>query len=208
MNAGLLRKDFKQLKSYWYLIFFLLSILLEPDYLSIVSMFYVTMVAFTLSENDEKDGFDFLIRALPYRSSEIVRSRYFISYLMIIAVSLWTLLIPSMYSLVSGQNVDFLDTLVPALRSFCIGSLANSFIMPIVYRCGANKAKMRLLIYSFLLIIVLSGLNILGLSAMLLDRVSSVFIRQEILWSIFVLIAILVAWISLFASINMHERST
>ncbi|MDU5087140.1 MAG: ABC-2 transporter permease [Anaerococcus vaginalis] len=145
MNKGLLYKDFFEIKKFSYLIIFMFLIVIEPKIIAPIVMLYACFLSYTIFEIDEKNRFDIMLCTMPISARDFVISRYLIGFILFSIIGIWIAAIPSLYSFISGQNINVYATVDIAKSSFCMACIFQSIVLPIVIKFGVIKSKLYLL---------------------------------------------------------------
>lgn len=149
---GLLLKDFytlgKQAK-----LFLALTVLFAilPGSLSACAILYASLLPTTAVAYDERAKWPWLAAMMPYSITSLVMSKYLVGYLTTGAVTLLACIVRLFYALANNQGFPGED--LGALFSICcIAFLLTAINLPLLFRFGAEKARLALVFLSALVV--------------------------------------------------------
>ena len=149
---GLLLKDFytlgKQTKLFLALMV-LFAIL--PNSLSACAILYASLLPTTAVAYDERAKWPWLAAMMPYSTTSLVMSKYLVGYLTTGAVTLLACIVRSFYALAGNQGFPGED-LGALFCICCIAFLLTAINLPLLFRFGAEKARLALVLLSALVV--------------------------------------------------------
>lgn len=143
---GLLRKDlFVADKSSRLLLVLALVFCLTPN-LGTLGNTYAMMMAFMLPMNsiayDERCKWDRYAAMLPYKTSQIVWSKYVLSFLYTLLGEVIILVGACIRNVIHPGSVDWLDTVEICAMMVVVMLLVVAFALPALYRFGSEKGRL------------------------------------------------------------------
>ena len=152
---GLLLKDWYLIRKYaWSLylmdVFFILLSLFAMDsvFIFIYPYMFAGIIPMTLYSYDEREKWKGYCAALPVSRKQYVSGKYIMGLLSIAAVLVLSLVVhTAVYMAVPGRTVDYLlDFLSMLPVCAAIGFLTPSLSLPLMFRFGAEKARIAYII--------------------------------------------------------------
>jgi len=209
---GLIIKDILNLKKQFktilfiiitYSVFFSMSFStensnVEPSIISGIMIFLSITISISSFSYDEYSKWDKYAASLPISRKTIVLSKYILSMLFLIfgfIVSFAYMII----LLVFNNNINIFETFVSIGAVTTVAVLLISFLFPVVYKFGVERARILLFIIAFMptiIIVLLSRFNIFTLSE---DNIILIF-------KILPILAIVLLVISFFVSCKIFEK--
>ena len=105
---------------------------------TVVIMFAATSIA-SLSY-DSQSGWDTYVSTLPVSRSDVVMSKYILSYLFALAGGLIALLIGWINGIIKNSG-NFFEMLVSAYVMFSIAIVFVSVLLPLIYKFGVERSR-------------------------------------------------------------------
>ena len=150
MLKGLMLKDLyvikKQLKAY--MVLMVICALVPSPVTQGLAVIYASIIPVTAAAFDEQAGWDYYAQMLPYRSRELVISKYLLGIGISVIMAVLIILSNIAVSLQKGDGfTNFGEYIVNAGIIFCIGQILMSVNLPLVLKMGAEKGR---LLYIFI----------------------------------------------------------
>ena len=148
---ALLYKDFYMIGKYakstalFILVFLTVSIFQDGAFYSTYPVIVGSMLPISLMSYDEKFKWNIYAEALPFSRKNIISSKY-IMILIIVAVIIMASIVTNFISMIIN-NVFSMETLKTTIITIAvIGIMAPSFMFPLIFKLGVEKARMIYLI--------------------------------------------------------------
>ena len=102
---------------------------------------FIAMLPLTLMGIDERNKWDYLAGAMPYKKRDIVLSRYLLVGLGLLALGVIYIISGFTYNLILDRTGDLFqwETII---LTFVAGLIYPSFSLPIVFHLGVEKARL------------------------------------------------------------------
>ena len=144
---GLLLKDFftlsRQLRLF--LVMLVIFALVPGMDLAAFAIVYAAILPLSAIAYDEQAKWDQLAVMLPYTPTQLVASKYLLGYLCCIAATLLSLLAQVAVPLISGAPLDPV-ALGGSLLSMVAAGIVQALMLPAVFRFGAEKGRLIILV--------------------------------------------------------------
>ncbi len=196
--TGFLKKDLAMLKSNFKLlgilliVYTIMSLLGEMD-ISFILPFMSVMIMISTFSYDNYNKWDAYSIALPDGRKNSVRSKYVATILMVLAVSIITIILSFVISYINTKSIDYQLILVSTLGTIFATLLVLTFMYPIIYKFGVEKARIGIFLIVFGLVII-GGFISEYLDLSLISKSLSFLERYLII--ILILITIIMVYIS------------
>ncbi|MDE6729964.1 MAG: ABC-2 transporter permease [Oscillospiraceae bacterium] len=208
---GLLLKDFYMMKSYLkaYLflipIFWIISIFAETiSFMTFYSCLLTAMIPISLQVYDEKEHWSCYSCTLPYSSRQLVSVKYLLN-LITMLLNLVAVLICQSVRMLRFSEFDLQELLSMGIPGLLISLLPSIFILPFIFKFGAEKAQFAYLLTGAIIGITFAIITMLAetdFSRMILE-----IQKNPIFFGIIALAGILILYgISWKLSIKIYAR--
>ncbi len=156
---GFIKKDLAMIKSNFKLleilivIYTLMGICGEMD-ISFILPFMSVMIMISTFSYDNYNKWDAYAISLPDGRKNSVRSKYVATILMVFIVSIITLLLSFIISYINTKTINYEQILISLLGTIFATLLVLTFMYPIIYKFGVEKARIGIFIIVFVMIII------------------------------------------------------
>jgi len=167
--AGLILKDFLNLKHYSKMFLFFLAFFTigsyamdMQNYFTSMTVFLFIMLPITSFAYDQQAKWELFAVAMPVTRNEIVLGKYVLAGILIVLGSAFSILLAIVIQLLKGRAVDVPEMLTSTGTTAVLGAIFISIMIPLIYRYGVEKTRMLLLIVAgvpVLLVILLSEMG-------------------------------------------------
>ncbi len=145
MLKGLMLKDLyvikKQLKAY--MVLMVICALVPSPVTQGLAVIYASIIPVTAAAFDEQAGWDYYAQMLPYRSRELVISKYLLGIGISVLMAVLIILSNIVVSLRKGDGfTTFGEYTANTGMVFCIGQILMSVNLPLVLKLGAEKGRL------------------------------------------------------------------
>jgi hypothetical protein len=144
---GLLLKDYYMIKKYCRSYIFILIIFLAISYFIESNPFFIlypTLIAglipVTLISYDEREKWDIYCNTLPYNKNQIVSGKYLIGFLLQFLVAIISSVAQGIKMISLGTFI-WNDFLLLSGTIFVVGLIGPSFLLPFIFKLGAEKGR-------------------------------------------------------------------
>lgn len=145
MLKGLMLKDLyvikKQLKAY--MVLMVICALVPSPVTQGLAVIYASIIPVTAAAFDEQAGWDYYAQMLPYRSRELVISKYLLGIGISVLMAVLIILSNIVVSLRKGDGfTTFGEYTANTGMVFCISQILMSVNLPLVLKLGAEKGRL------------------------------------------------------------------
>ncbi len=201
---GLMKKDFAMIKSNFKLlgvliiVYTVMGFLGEMD-ISFILPFMCVMIMISTFSYDNYNKWDAYSITMPNGRKNSVRSKYLATLAMTFAVSFITLLLSFLISYVRTETIPYEQILVTMFGTIFGTLLVLSFMYPIIYKFGVEKARIGIFLIVF-------GLVIIG--SFLLPYIDFSFLAKTLsfLEDYILIILVAIAILMVYGSYKISER--
>lgn len=199
---GLLLKDFytlvKQLRIV--LLFLVVMAVIPGINQSAFAMIYFAMMPITAVAFDERSKWDSLAAMMPYKTSDIVLSKYLIGYIGMGAACILSIGIQSIVK--QFQHIPFAseDALVTLLVA-CVGLILLAVNLPFIFKMGVEKGRL-----IFIVIIAATVFAMMMAGDKIKAMLSSNFMDPALLSVLAVITAVVTNVISVTVSNSIYKK--
>ena len=156
---GFIKKDLAMLKSNFKLLCILTIVytvmgLLGTMDISFLLPFMSVMLMISTFSYDNYNNWDAYSISLPNGRKNSVKSKYITTILLIISISIITLLLSFIISYVNTKTINFGQILVTTFGNIFGTLLVLTFMYPIIYKYGVEKARIAIFLIIFLIVIL------------------------------------------------------
>ena len=156
---GFIKKDLAMIKSNLKLIgilivlYIIMGLMGKMD-ISFILPFMCVMIMISSFSYDNYNKWDAYSISLPNGRKNSVKSKYITTILLTLIVSIITIIISFIISYVNIQNINYEQILVTMLGTIFATLLVLTFMYPIIYKFGVEKARIAILLIVFGLVII------------------------------------------------------
>ncbi len=201
---GFMKKDLAMIKSNFKLIGILLVVyvvmaLMDKMDISFILPFMSVMIMISTFSYDNYNNWDAYAISLPDGRKNSVKAKYVATILMVLITAFITTILSFIIAYVNTNAINYEQILVSMLGTIFGTLLVLTFMYPIIYKFGVEKARIGIFIIVF-------GLVIIG--GFLLQYLDLSFIAQSLsfLENYLVIIIILVTIIMVYVSYKISEK--
>ena len=156
---GFIKKDLAMLKSNFKLLGILTIVytamgLLGTMDISFLLPFMSVMLMISTFSYDNYNNWDAYSLSLPNGRKNSVKSKYITTILLILIVSIITLILSFIISYVNTKTINFGQILVTMLGNIFGTLLVLTFMYPIIYKYGVEKARIAIFLIIFIIVIL------------------------------------------------------
>lgn len=156
---GFIKKDLAMIKSNLKLIgilivlYIIMGLMGKMD-ISFILPFMSVMIMISSFSYDNYNKWDAYSISLPNGRKNSVKSKYITTILLTLNVSIITIIISFIISYVNTQNINYEQILVTMLGTIFATLLVLTFMYPIIYKFGVEKARIAIFLIVFGLVII------------------------------------------------------
>ena len=201
---GFIKKDLCMIKSNFkligilFIIYVIMGFLGEMD-ISFILPFMCVMIMISSFSYDNYNKWDAYSVSLPNGRKNSVKSKYITTILMTLIVSVITTLLSFAISYVNTQTINYEQILVTMFGTIFGTLIVLTFMYPIIYKFGVEKARIGIFLIVF-------GIVIIGsLVANYID-LSNILKYLAFLEDYLIIILIIIAIIMVYVSYKISER--
>ncbi len=156
---GLIKKDIAMIKSNFKLLGILIVVyavmgFLEEMDISFILPFMSIMIMISTFSYDTYNQWDAYSISLPNGRRNSVKSKYVTTILMILIVSLITMMLSFLISYVNTNTINYEQILIAMFGNIFGTFLVLSFLYPIIYKFGLEKARIGIFLVVFGIVII------------------------------------------------------
>ncbi len=201
---GFIKKDLAMIKSNFKLLGFLViiyivMILLGYMDISFILPFMSVMIIISTFSYDNYNKWDAYSISLPNGRKNNVKSKYITTILMLLLVSIIIVILSFIISYINTQTINYEQTLISTLGTIFGTLLVLTFMYPIIYKFGVEKARILIFIIVFGLAIII------GLISKYID-LSNILKSLSFLENYLVIILIITSIIMVYISYKISEK--
>ncbi len=195
---GFIKKDLAMIKSNFKLIGILIVVyavmgLFDKMDISFILPFMSVMIMISSFSYDEYNKWDAYSISLPNGRKNSVKSKYITTILMILLVSIITVIISFLISYINTKTINYEQILVTMFGTVFGTLLVLTFMYPIIYKFGVEKARIGIFLLVFGIVIIGSLLvNYINLSNIL----KSLVFLEDYLIIILIILTIIMVYVS------------
>ena len=163
---GLLLKDLYMIKSYCKIYLIFMPILWMIGLFSKDSLFLIAypclmtaMIPINLQSYDEKEKWSCYSCTLPYSSGQIVSAKYLLN-LITILLNLTIILLVQLIRMLCVSEYNLQELFLLLLSGLFISVIPTMFVLPLIFKFGAEKAQIAYIILAILIGVVFAGITI------------------------------------------------
>ena len=201
---GFIKKDLAMIKSNFKLLGILLVVytimgLLGQMDISFILPFISVMIMISTFSYDNYNKWDAYAACLPNGRKNSVRAKYIATILMVMVVAIITIILTFIISYVNTQTINYRQILVSMLGTIFGTLLVLTFMYPIIYKWGIEKARIGIFLIVF-------GIVIIGGFILKYGDLSFIMNALSVLENYLVLILILLTIIMVYISYKISEK--
>ena len=169
---GFIKKDIALIKNNFKLLGILIVIYAAMGFLgemdiSFIFTFMSVAIMISTFSYDATNRWDEYSISLPDGKRNSVKSKYIVTIVMILITTLITIIISCITSYTNTKVIDFKQITISTLSIIFSTSLVLSFMYPVIYKFGVEKARISIFITVFIVAIIFSLIsNFLDLSTL------------------------------------------
>ncbi len=157
--VGFMKKDIAMIKSNFKLIGILLVIyvlmgLLGQMDISFILPFMIVMIMISTFSYDDYNKWDAYSISLPNGRKNSVMSKYITTILMILVTSIITIILSFIISYIKTSTINYEQILITMLGTIFGTLLVLTFMYPVIYKFGLEKARIAIFVIVFGLVII------------------------------------------------------
>lgn len=201
---GFMKKDIAMIKSNFKLIAILVILyiamgLMGDMDISFMLPFMCVMIMISSFSYDNYNKWDAYSISLPNGRKNSVRAKYITTILMTLIVSIITLILAFIISYINTKTINYEQILVTMLGTIFGTLLVLTFMYPIIYKFGVEKARIAILLIIF-------GIAIIG--GLLFQFVDFSFISKAIslIENYIIIILIIIMIVMVYISYKISEK--
>ncbi len=201
---GFIKKDFAMIKSNFKLIGILIVVytvmgLFEEIDISFILPFISVMIMISTFSYDNYNKWDAYSISLPDGRKNSVKSKYVATILMILIISIITIILSFIISYINTKTINYEEILISMLGTIFGTLLVLTFMYPVIYKFGVEKARIGIFVTIF-------GLAIIG--GLLSKYIDISFITKllSFLEDYLIIILIAVTIIMVYISYKISEK--
>ena len=201
---GFIKKDFKMIKSNFKLLGLLIVIytlmgLFGNWDISFIMPFMSVMIMISTFSYDSYNKWDAYSISLPNGRKNSVKAKYVATLLIIFIVTIITVILSFIISYYNTKTINFDETLISMLGTIFGTLLVLTFMYPIIYKFGIEKARI-------LIFVIVFGIAIVG--GVILNYIDLSFIGKALsfLEDYVVILLILTSIIMVYISYKISQR--
>ncbi len=156
---GFIKKDIAMIKSNFklmgllFIVYAVMGLLGEMD-ISFILPFLSIMIMISTFSYDNYNKWDAYSITLPNGRKNSVKAKYLATILMILIVSIITIILSFVISYVNTKTINYEQILVTMFGTIFGTLLVLTFMYPIIYKYGVEKARIGIFIIVFGLVVV------------------------------------------------------
>ena len=156
---GFIKKDIAMIKSNFklmgllFIVYAVMGLLGEMD-MSFILPFLSIMIMISTFSYDNYNKWDAYSITLPNGRKNSVKAKYLATILMILIVSIITIILSFIISYVNTKTINYEQILVTMFGTIFGTLLVLTFMYPIIYKYGVEKARIGIFIIVFGLVVV------------------------------------------------------
>ena len=152
---ALMMKDILMVWKNMKMILILIGVFLIYKDMYLFAIMMAMTIPLSLNSFDEYSKWDSFSKMLPYKVSEIVISRYLLTYAMVTIVSVLTFIVIVIKSAIFSEAIE-VQHLISLAVMFSGGFVLSATNFPIIYKLGSAKGSLGFMGLTFLFIAVMS----------------------------------------------------
>ncbi len=205
---GFIKKDLAMIKSNFKLLGVLIIVytimgLMGKMDISFILPFMCVMIMISSFSYDNYNKWDAYSISLPNGRKNSVKSKYITTILMTLIVSIITIVLSFIISYVNTKTINYEQILVTMFGTLFGTLLVLTFMYPIIYKFGVEKARIGIFLLVFGIVIIGSLFaNYIDLSNVL----KSLAFLEDYLIIILIIVAIIMVYISYIISKKIYEK--
>ena len=205
---GFIKKDLRMIKSNFKLLGVLIIVyalmgLMDKMDISFILPFMCVMIMISSFSYDNYNKWDAYSISLPNGRKNSVKAKYVSTLLMIFIVSLITIILSFIISYVNTKTINYEQILVTMFGVVFGTLLVLTFMYPIIYKFGVEKARIGIFLLVFGIVIIVSVLaNLIDLSNIL----KHLSFLEDYLLLILILISIVMVYVSYKISYKIFDK--
>ena len=201
---GFIKKDLAMIKSNFKLLGVLLVIytimgLMGKMDISFILPFISVMIMISTFSYDNYNKWDIYSISLPNGRKNSVKSKYVTTILMILIISIITIILSFIISYSNNKTINYEQILITMLGTIFGTLLVLTFMYPIIYKFGIEKARISIFLIIF-------GIAIIGSVIAGYIDLSSIINSLSFLEDYFILILIVITIIMVYASYKISVK--
>ena len=118
---------------------------------------YSALLPVTALAYDERSGWDKLAAMMPYKSSQIVLSKYLLGYTCMVGAMVLSTVMQYIYSIIRHTAFSG-DIIAEIVGSACAASLLLAFNLPIMFKMGVEKGRMIFFMITAVIVVAVMAL--------------------------------------------------
>ena len=205
---GFIKKDLAMIKSNFKLLGILIIVytimgLMDKMDISFILPFMCVMIMISSFSYDNYNKWDAYSISLPNGRKNSVKSKYITTILMTLVVSIITIILSFIISYVNTQTINYEQILVTMFGTIFGTLLVLTFMYPIIYKFGVEKARIGIFLLVFGIVIIGSLLaNFVNLS----NGLKFLAFLEDYLIIILIIITIIMVYISYKISLKIFSK--
>ncbi len=205
---GFIKKDLAMIKSNFKLlgiltiVYFIMGLLKEID-ISFILPFMSVMIMISSFSYDNYNKWDAYSISLPDGRKNSVKAKYVTTILLILIVSTIVTILSFIISYVNTKTINYEQILVSMLGTIFGTLLVLTFMYPVIYKFGVEKARIGIFLVVFILVIIGGFLSQYVNFSFVAKALS---IIENYLVVILIVIAILMVYISYIISKKIFSK--
>ena len=201
---GFIKKDLAMIKSNFKLLGVLLVIytimgLMGKMDISFILPFISVMIMISTFSYDNYNKWDIYSISLPNGRKNSVKSKYVTTILMILIISIITIILSFIISYSNNKTINYEQILITMLGTIFGTLLVLTFMYPIIYKFGIEKARIAMFLIVF-------GLVIIGVFLLKYIDLSFIYKTISFLENYLVIILIITTIIMVYISYKISEK--
>ena len=152
---ALMMKDILMVWKNMKMILIVIGVFLIVNDMYLFAIMMAMTIPLSLNSFDEYSKWDSFSKMLPYKVSEIVISRYLLTYAMVTIVSVLALIVIAIKSAIFSEAIE-VQHLITLAVMFSGGFVLSATNFPIIYKLGSAKGSLGFMGLTFLFIGVMS----------------------------------------------------
>ncbi len=205
---GFIKKDLRMIKSNFKLLGVLIIVyalmgLMDKMDISFILPFMCVMIMISSFSYDNYNKWDAYSISLPNGRKNSVKAKYVSTLLMIFIVSIITMILSFIISYVNTKTINYEQILVTMFGVIFGTLLVLTFMYPIIYKFGVEKARIGIFLLVFGIVIIVSVLaNLIDLSNIL----KHLAFLEDYLLLILIIISIVMVYVSYKISYKIFNK--
>ena len=201
---GFIKKDLAMIKSNFKLLGVLLIIytimgLMGKMDISFILPFISVMIMISTFSYDNYNKWDIYSISLPNGRKNSVKSKYVTTILMILIISIITIILSFIISYSNNKTINYEQILITMLGTIFGTLLVLTFMYPIIYKFGIEKARI-------VMFLIVFGLVIIGVFLLKYLDLSFIYKTISFLENYLVIILIITTIIMVYISYKISEK--